>query len=125
MTEPTAANLRALEKTVYAYEKSIADLENGVPEREVRYRLIMAGSTPVLCKSVGYRDKACLRCVLYLEKGNHYCNSTRMERPHHIMACSVWRPKEKCRPLLAALRIYLEAILKRVDERGYELMEKK
>ena len=129
MAEPTAANLRALEKLVYAYEKSIADLENGVSVNEVAGRWCGYGSSYacLLCQSVTTHKKLvrrCNRCVLGSAGGMSNCVrfGSMSKSRNELMYALCWRTEG---PLVIPLRARLKAILKCVDERGYELVERK
>lgn len=129
MAEPTAANLRALEKVVYNYEKSIADLENGVSVNEVAERWCGYGTRQacLLCQSVTTHKELvwrCNRCVLGSAGGMNNCVrfGVMSKSRNELIYALRWRTEG---PLVIPLRARLEAILKCVDERGYELAERK
>jgi len=122
MAEPTAANLRALEKTVQSYEQSIADLEAGVPVEVVRRRWLSYGFNCLLCISTD-DEGDCDVCALYLVDTNEYCNYGEMRLSQIILKDAILNGVgEEC-TLLGGLKSRLKAILKRVDQRGYELVQ--
>lgn len=131
--------LRALEKTVQAYEQAILDLETGQESlMEVARRWGEYGSVHVcrLCQSVGGTN--CYLCVLQRPGQRHAspdlgCSvgpgaaatmGRLIDTLHVVMESQSRRENQRLRrELLAAFKARLAWILKRADENGIELVE--
>jgi len=115
--EPTKKNLLALEKIVYAYEVAIESLEAG---KDVHKAWEDYGDCSIcrLCISVGEPAYDCRKCILGPDR--EACASGMMRRSFEELRSKLeeWTDQKK---LLTAFKTRLKAILKRVDQRGYEV----
>ena len=124
--------LRALASTVYAYEKSIADLENGEPIYVVHRRWDNYGlfSSCRMCLAVGEDNRfsggdGCAVCPLGPEHLG--CNSDIGGAPWELDSALSFQMMRDMRSsgcgVLPALRRRLKWIIKKAEKNGVELVE--
>ena len=131
---PTRKNLAALADTVQSYEQSIVDLEYGDNLEAIIDRWYRFGHchSCKLCESVGKATNlsgGCMGCVLSAGKDLGCVKGRGGENRQSEMGDSCQRlidAVDDCdrQEFIAALKKRLAAILKRVDERGYELVKR-
>lgn len=124
MPEYTKRMLRALESTIFAYEKAIVFLEEGGGETVIAKKWLGYGSKTAcrLCVAVGARwergvwiNPKCSMCILWEKKP--FCLPCYDETLENLSGSI----RDLGEPLLNCLKARLKWILKRVEKNGYIL----
>ena len=117
---PTAENLIALSTTIFNYEQSIIDLENGIPASTVWRRWVGYGdyNKCLLCKSVDVdhlTQHNCTLCVLGPKERGCVDSS-------HKRLAEVIQGRDFDN-LLYNLKVRLKSLEARISARGYYMEE--